>query len=295
MNKKIIITIVTILIFIIMFSFINQEKTEYGLIEITGEELLNTFLDENISITFALYNEKDAQAEDFIKDLKKVSAQARENIYYVNTHFVTTEFEQVIDAAISRQANILSYYVMQDGKMIVDNTYKGFNTMFKELNGKKYDTKIKETSREKKLEYLEEAKKHYKEGKIAYAFNYLSNAWTLPEAKKEYKNNPYYKLIASWEMADADIKSGTMEYTNFHFLKFNSSLYTATKEGKIEGFEKPSIGEYTLHDVLIKDNKVYIKNKKTNKYEPTYDIITIEEYKIVLKKGNTTMEFRYEY
>lgn len=295
MNKKVIIIIAIILSFIFIYSLFKQDKTEYGLIEITGEELLNTFLDENISITFALYNEKDVQAEDFINDLKKVSTQARENIFYVNTNFVTTEFDQVIEAAMSRQANILSYYVIQDGKTVVENTYKGLNTMLKDLNGKKYDTKIKETSREDKLKYLEEAKKYYEEGNIAYAYNYLSNAWNLPEAKQEYKNKPYYKLIASWEMADANIKAGTMKYTNFHFLKFNSTVYIATKEGKIEGFEKPTMGEYTNHEILIKDDKVYIKNKKTNKYEPTYDIITIEEYKIVLKQGNTTMEFRYEY
>ena len=294
MNKKIIIIFIFIF-FITGYFFIKNDDTEYGLIELTSEELLNAFLDENMSITFALYNEKDIQATDFYNDLKRVATQTKENIYYVNTHFITTEFEQVIDAALSRLATIQSYYVIQDGNLIVNNTYKGFNTLYKDLNGKKYDTKIKMTSREKKLEYLEKAKQYYKEGNIAYAYNYLSNAWNLPEAKEEYKNNPYYKLIGSWEMANANEKEKTMIYTNFHFLKFNSILYTATKEGKIEGFEKPGINEFTSHDIQIKNDKIYIKDKKTNKFEPIYDIITIEEYKITLQKDKEKLEFRYGY
>lgn len=295
MKKKTIIISSIILLLIIGFSIFNKNKTEYALIELTSEELLNTFLDEKVSITFALYNEKDIQAEDYYNDLKKVVAQARENIYYVNTNFITSEFEQVMDAAFGTDTTSQSYYVIQDGNLIINNTYQGFNTMYKELNGKKYNTEIVETSREKKLEYLEEAKKYYQEGNIATAYNYLANAWNIPEAKEEYKNNPYYKLIGSWEMANVHSDNEKMDYTNLVFLKFNSYLYTGTKTDKIDGFEKPPMNEYILEEIQIKNDKVYIKNKKTNKYEATYDIIKIEEYNITLQKGKKVMELRYGY
>ena len=171
MKKKTIIISSIILLLIIGFSIFNKNKTEYALIELTSEELLNTFLDEKVSITFALYNEKDIQAEDYYNDLKKVVAQAKENIYYVNTNFITSEFEQVMDAAFGTDTTSQSYYVIQDGNLIINNTYQGFNTMYKELNGKKYNTEIVETSREKKLEYLEKTKKYYQEGNIATAYS----------------------------------------------------------------------------------------------------------------------------
>ena len=121
------------------FIFIPKDKTEYKLTEITGSELISAFLEPEISITFALYNPKDTKAEVFLSDLEKVTKQAKENIYYVNTHFVTTEFEQIMETLISNQIDIQSYYVVQNGQLLLENTYSNFNTMYKDLNGKKYD------------------------------------------------------------------------------------------------------------------------------------------------------------
>ena len=47
--------------------------------------------------------------------------------------------------------------------------------------------------------------------------------------------------------------------------------------------------------IKVLEDKIYIKNKKNNKYEPIYDIISIGEYELTLQKGNKLLEFRYGY
>lgn len=294
MKKKLItILIITLVLITITIIILPKDKKEYHLIELTGTELVQTILQDNVSITFALYNDKDIQAGDFYEDLKKTVKQANENIYYVNTNFVTIEFDEIISSVTGAEVNKQSYFAIQDGKIVLQNTYSNFKTMFKELNGKKYETKLKEISKEEKLKKLGEAKEQYKEGNIAKAFNFLCEAWTLEEAKEEYNNNPFYKILGSWGSYEKVENEENTKYTNFYFMNYASELYIATKEDKIEGFEKPTIDEYKTYDILVKEDYVYIKNKK-NKYEKKYEIITISPYTLTLKDNDKRYNLQLE-
>lgn len=293
--KKRLITIFIILLALIIITIIilPKDKKEYHLIELTGTELVQTILQDNTSITFALYNDRDIQAEQFREDLEKTVKQAKENIYYVNTNFVSIEFDEIISSVTGAEVNKQSYFVIQNGKIVLQNTYSNFKKMFKDLNGKKYATKIKEISKEEKLKKLEEAKTQYKEGNIAKAFNTLCEAWSLKEAKEEYKNNPFYQILGSWESYEQVENKENTKYTNFYFMNYASELYIATKEDKIEGFEKPTVDEYKTYEVLVKDDYVYIKNKK-NKYEKKYEIIAISQYTLTLQDNDKRYNFQIE-
>ena len=294
MKKRLIISlIIALALIIITIIILPKDKKEYHLIELTGTELVQTILQDNTSITFALYNDRDMQAEQFREDLEKIVKQAKENIYYVNTNFVSIEFDEIISSVTGVEVDKQSYFVIQNGKIVLQNTYSNFKKMFKDLNGKKYTTKIKEISKEEKLKKLEEAKRQYKEGNIAKAFNDLCEAWTLKEAKEEYKNNPFYQILGSWESYEQVENKENTKYTNFYFMNYASELYIATKEDKIEGFEKPTVDEYKTYEVLIKDDYVYIKNKK-NKYEKKYEIIAISQYTLTLQDNDKRYNFQIE-
>ena len=284
--------IIALILIVITIIILPKDKKEYNLIELTGTELIQTILQDNISITFALYNDRDIQAKEFYEDLEKTARQAKENIYYINTNFVTIEFDEIVSALTGAEINKLSYFAMQNGKIILQNTYSDFKTMFKELNGKKYETQIKETPKEEKIKKLEEAKTQYKEGNIAKAFNFLCEAWNLEEAKIEYKDNPFYQILGSWESYEVVENKENTKYTNFYFMNYASELYIATKEDKIEGFEKPTVDEYKTYDILVKDNYIYVKNKN-NKYEKKYEILTIGPYELTLKDKNKRYNLQY--
>ena len=298
MKKKIIIATIILVAFLLacLFIYQNKDNDKYQLIELTGQELLQVFIDdEEASITFALYNERDVQAEDFYNDLEQVVTQAHQDIYYVNTSHVTFEFEEIINTLTGSTTDILSYYVIQDGKVLLSNTYSNFNTMYKELNGKKYDTKVEKMSKEEKLEYIDKAHEAYFEGDIASAHNYLSNAWDIKEAKDEWNNHPYYQIIGNWEQFEVQEDGKTTRYINFFFTTFASQMYTMDTVTEIEGFTAPSFDLYEAHDIQIKDNYIYIKNKKNDKYEKKYERITISKYAFQITDGKTTYKFQYGY
>ena len=298
MKKKIIIStlIIALSLLACLFIYQNKDNNKYGLIELTGQELLDVFIEkEDASITFALYNERDVQAKDFYNNLEKTSHQAHQNIYYVNTTHSTFEFQEIMNTLTKRDAQILSYYVIQDGKILLSNTYSNFNAMFKDLNGKKYNTKIEKMPKEEKLDYIEKAKKAYAEGDIALAHNYLSNSWDLEEAKLEWKANPYYNIIGNWEQFEVQKDGKNTRYVNVFFTTYASQMYMVDSIVAIEGFEPPSFDNYTGYDIQIKDNYIYTKNEKNNKYQKKYEIIKIGDYSLELSDGKNTYKFQYGY
>lgn len=298
MKKKIIICATILILFLIacLYIYQNKDNKDYTLIEITGQELLDVFVDdEEASITFALYNERDIQAEDFYKDLEKTSRQAHQNIYYVNTSHVTFEFEEIINTLTSRQPDILSYYVIKDGKILISKTYEGFNQLYKDLNGKKFDTKIPKTSKEKKLEYISQAQEAYKEGNIAGAHQLLAGAWDLQEAKDEWNNKPYYKLIGNWEHFEVQPDGKNTRYLNIFITTYTSHMYVADEVVEIEGFTEPELNKYKQYEIQIKDDWIYTKDPKTNKFKKKYEIIKSGMYSLELKDGETTYTFQYGY
>lgn len=289
------ILLLTITIIIIIFaSNSTKTKEEYKLIELTGNELTNTILSKkDISITFALYNDYDIQAQDFLEDLKTTTKQAGENIYYVNTSHASFEFSTIMESLISKPINILSYYVYQNGELVVANNYNNFKSMYKELNGKKYNTKIIETSKKEKEEAIKKANKLYEEGDISGAHNELSIAWNTKEAKNTYSQKPLYMLIGSWEIYEPDEELINTKYINFVFTNYYSSLFIAEDEGKIDGFKKPSYNKYEKYDINIKDNYIYTKKENETKYKKGYKIESISKYNLTLSNEKKVYKFQY--
>lgn len=299
MKKKLLILIPILFAVFISISIIiglKEEKIEYKLIELTGTELINTLLsDEKISITYAIYNDYDMSSTQYLEDLQKTARQAKENIYYVNTSHTTFEFTEIIGAITSLDTTALSYYVFQDGKLVLSNEYKNFKSLYKDLNGKKYNTIIKKTPKKEKLTAIEDAQELYNTGDIAAAYNKLSLAWDTKEAKEHYDNNPYYKILGNWEIFEPDDEMKNTNYINFVFLNYKSKLYAGSHIEKIEGFEKPSADKYTLYDFLIKEDYIYTKKDEDSKYKKAYKIKVIGKYKLVLieEKTNKTYSFQY--
>ena len=298
MKKKIIIAAVIIVVFLLtcLYIYQNKDNNKYGLVELTGQELLQVFIDkEDASITFALYNDRDVQAEEFYEDLETTARQAHQYIYYVNTTHTTFEFQEIMNTLTSRSSETLAYYVIQDGKILLSNTYKNFDTMYKDLNGKKYETKVEKMSKEEKLEYIDKARKSYDEGDIASAHNYLSNAWDLKEAKTEWQTHPYYNLIGNWEQFEVQPDGKNTRYVNLFFTSYASPMYFIDTTLPIENFQEPPFEEYKGYDIQIKDNHIYIKNEKNNKYQEKYEIISIGMYQLEISNGNDTYTFQYGY
>jgi hypothetical protein len=72
-------------------------------------------------------------------------------------------------------------------------------------------------------------------------------------------------------------------------------MYFIDKTLPIEGFQEPPLEEYKGYDVQIKDNHIYIKNEKNNKYQEKYEIISIGMYQLEISNGNDTYTFQYGY
>ena len=299
MKKKLLILIPIIILVIVLIAIIigtQKEKDEYKLIELTGLEFTNTILsDDKISITFALYNDYDMKSEDFLEDLKKTVRQTKENIYYINTSHTTFEFSEILSSITSTGVESLSYFVFQDGKLVLSNTYKSYNSLFKDLNGKKYDTKIITTSPEKKEESLKKAEELYNKGDIAGAYNSLSIAWNTKEAKEHYEERPYYKILGSWEIFEPDDEMINTKYINYVFLNYKSKLATASHEDKIDGFEKPLSSKYTVYDFEVKDDYIYTKKENETKYKKAYKVKSISKYKLKLISASNNKEYNFQY
>jgi hypothetical protein len=201
MKKKIIIAAVIIAVFLLtcLYIYQNKDNNKYGLVELTGQELLQVFIDkEDASITFALYNDRDVQAEEFYEDLETTARQAHQYIYYVNTTHTTFEFQEIMNTLTSRSSETLAYYVIQDGKILLSNTYKNFDTMYKDLNGKKYDTKVEKMSKEEKQKLLDEKlpyrdgktrRQRKKEQKADYKDDMLKRKERLDEMKRQFEED----------------------------------------------------------------------------------------------------------
>lgn len=297
MKKKIILAIIILITFIVacFTIYTTTDKEEYNLIEITGQEFINTVLEGKASLVIALYNERDVQAETFINDLEQTVKNAKQNIYYVNTSHSTVEFGEIMSSLTTTDASVLSYVIIENDELILNQPYKNYKKMFEDLNGHKYETTIKKTPKEEKLNSIKLAQEKYKNGDIAAAYIHLANAWDIKEAKEEYNNNKYYHILGSWEIHDLDETGTYTNYTNFYFVNNFSLLYIATKKAKFDGFEKPVVQDYEYYDIQIKDDYIYMKNKKNNKYEKKYEIISIDKYSLKLKDKNKEYNFQYGY
>lgn len=286
--KKIIKSFLVIIIALFMCSC---EKKEYKLIELTSNELLNHLLTENSSITFITYNADLDNNQEFVENVEKVCKRAKENIYYIDTNHISASDNLFLYEIMGDTIKNLRYYVYQNGQFIIQKDYSDYETMFKDLNGKKYKDGPNLTSEETKKTYIQNAKSAYEEGKISSAYDLLNMAWNLDEAKEFYNKNNYFNIIDEWESYEVKDDGQTLTYTKIMIYSFSDIMYIATKTAAIDGFEKPSVDEYKAYNYYIKDNYIYLKEDNSDKYKKTYSIDYLSDEYLTITKSNKTYKF----
>jgi len=229
--KKIVKVFLLLLITIGLCSCSN--KKEYKLVELTAEELVkNITSDEKKSFVFAIYNSQSSKGEEFLKNLQNVVNNAKLDIYYIDYyHMDSSSSGYFFDIGLEGY-NQNGYYAFIDGKMMINNVYTDFKTLYTSIKDFGYQTEITKISQEQKLKYLKEAQKLYEEGLIASSFDELNKAWDLKEAKEMFTNNKYYNILNSWE--NYEIKDEIMTYKSilfYHGVKYfyyiNKTIRTA--------------------------------------------------------------------
>ena len=284
-------------IFILIFltSIIcSCEKKEYKLIEITGEELVNNIMNEEKNFVFALYNEEENNATEFMSSLKNVVKNANINIYYMDFEHVNIEPAITLYSLETLALDKNSYYVKQNNGIVESAYYEDYSTMYKTLKTYAFTNKLDYISESEKKSELEEAKKLLKEGHVSKSYEKLGNAWTLEEAKTFYKENRIYEILDIWERYE--FKDKELNKIDYHILDFliNTNYYeTATKSGEYEKFDKTiNIDAYKKVYYYIKDNYIYT-SKDEKKYTKTYYVQYVNKYDLHLKDLKTNEVYKY--
>ncbi len=278
------------LLFFFIFLFIGCDKKEYGLIEITADQLTTCLVDSSCSITFAFYNEELGNAESFINDLERVAKETKENIYYVDSNHINLTSSLILYDGLNIDYTLSNYVVYQNGKEVIYGTYENYNDLKKDLNGKKYDTEIKEISKEE-IEYnLQKAREEYEKGFISKAISYLNNVWACEEAKEEYKNNSYYSLINEWEVYTM-VNEKDVLYTALLFSTMDNTIYIGTKKGEFKGFERPGYETYEKFYYYIKDDIIYTATSESGSYKKAYTILKIQKDQMLLTDADYNYNF----
>ena len=190
--KKITKLLVLIMIIPLLFSC-GKKDANYGLIEITGPELSNA-LENNDRIIYATINFETKQGENFKRDIERAAKELHLDIYYVDS--IRLDFW--VDEGLYVKTNIdtrKNYYYYNDNGDLQIYEYTDYKNTYDSLKDIKSDHISKTVSDKEKEEYLEKAKKAYKEGKITDSYYNLTSCWTLPEAKEFYNNSKYFKLM----------------------------------------------------------------------------------------------------
>lgn len=205
-----------LLLLLIIFMLCSCKEKKYELIEVTSNDLVTNLQDtKNKTFVFATLNSDLKDNNKFRSDLEKASKAIKSNIYFIDASKANFWDDETIYIMTNVDTSLLYYYVYNKKGVVVANPYKDYNDIVKNLQSytsQKMDIVL--TDKEKK-KHLELAKKEYAEGNISSAFNDLSYAWTLKEAKNFYNNCKYFKLLNEWEYA----------YLNHENLKFKSYVF----------------------------------------------------------------------
>lgn len=275
-----------IILFLILFiCACKDKKTEYKLIEITGEELVNNlYNNDNQKFIFALYNTDKKNADTFYQSLENIVNNINSDVYYVEYNHLDDESSFNLYTSDFGNFAENSYYLYDKGKITISSDFTDFAAMYKELKTITKTTSLNLVSAKTKEEYLKQADQLYNEGQISQAFNYLNKAWNTEEAKKTYQNNKYYKLINSWEAYKfLDDQHKKVEYYSFFFISNVNYFYQIIVEDNYQDFEKPNdLSKYEKKYYYIKDDIIYISNYDNGKYKETYQIESINEERLTL-------------
>ncbi len=292
--KKIISII--ILLFTCTLFLTSCEKKEGRLIELTSEELVANITKEALpNMVFAIWNSKRDNADEFMKSLKSVVNNANINIYYIDYQNISINQATMLFLLYDYNVSYNSYFVLENNDYVVEGDYSDFKTLYNALKNYSFKDEIEYVSKEKKLEYIENAKKLYNEGQIGQSKEFLNLAYTLDEAKEFHKNSSYYKLLEEWERFEFDKEDNN--YATYYAKQFptlRNYYFEVNKTGKFEGFEKPyDISDYSKVYYYIKDNHIYTSSSEKGKYKKTYEIVMFDDKNLELKDLKTKKVEKY--
>lgn len=284
-----------VIFFIIPIVLCSCNKKEYQLIQITGEELVQNLLYEEKNFVFAIVDESEPDAEQFLKDLEGVVQSANINIYYVDYLHISQSAAFELFTSYSTDFTTNGFHAVHNKSLVVSNEYIDFKTTYSILKDKAYTDELVRIDESKKKEAIKEAQELYKENKISEAHEKLCEAWDLKEAQEEYNNNKYYYLINAWERTE--YTTDTPEKTNYTSIIFNSGVnyYVVQKVSELsENFEKlDSIDDYETVYYRIKDDIIYTSNREKGYYEETYQINDISDKYLQITDMKTNKKMTY--
>ena len=264
-------------VLIILLLFLTScEKKEYGLIEL---EFVNSFYSEdgkgNLSVTFAVISYQNDNTEQFLEDLDKVARRSKELIYYIDFDHIDFMSSMFLENFFSQDN---CYHVFQNNVHLVSSVYSDYDTLYKELNGKRYYPRIVKLSQEYINEQMEIAKKNYEEGYLSSSIAALYNIWSSKEAKDFYNSHDDYKLIHYWGGYIPTDDSKKLHYFGFEVGFFYDTFVVYEAEGDISGFEVPTEGIF--YDYYYKDGYFYLAETDSGNYKKAYKIQSVDDDRI---------------
>lgn len=284
-----------IIFFLLPIVLCSCNKKEYQLIQITGDELVQNLLYEEKNFVFAIVDESEPDAEQFLSDLEAVVKNANINIYYVDYLHISQSAAFELFTSYSTDFTTNGFHAVHNKSLVVSNEYIDFKTTYSLLKDKAYTDELVRIDESKKKESIKEAQELYKENKISEAHEKLCDAWDLKEAQDEHSNNKYYNLINAWERTE--YTTDNPEKTNYTSIIFNSGVnyYILQKVSALSTeFEKPdSINDYETVYYRIKDDIIYTSNREKGYYEETYKINDISDKYLQITDIKTNKKMTY--
>ena len=273
--KKIICTIIIILLIPLILCSCGNKN--YYVLEITGEELHNAFMNHK-NFNLAIINTQTKKGQEELKNIKDISKKAKINIYYIENNHVDLGSQILINTLFDNYLLDNSYLIYQNGKIELNQIYTTYENMYEDLKDSSFLDKIAKVDNGKKEKNINTAQKLLRENKISESLDYLYKSWDLDEAKEYYKNNEIYGLINNWE-----IKTRTLEvpeithYKNIVFSLGEETYYAKEIKEKSDKFKMPtSILDYDILYYEIKDDIIYTCKEKDGKYKKTFQIKKID-------------------
>ena len=270
------------LILVITLSFLIfgcKNKEGYQLIELTGKELVSA-IDKNEQIIYATINLNTKEGQNFKRDLERIAKEHHTDIYYVDSSRMNFWNDEAlyIQTGIDTRKN----YYYYTGKESFALEYTNYQDLDKNIEGHKSNNITTIESDSTKKEYLSEAKKYYEEGNLTESYTYLTNSWTLKEAKDYYNNSKYFKILNEWEYRSQNNKDITIK--KITIFDVSPLLFYYEYNGKISEYTEPKARDYKDNNYIIKDDIIYIEENE--EYIPKYKIISLKDDEMILEEDN---------
>lgn len=291
--KKLLNTLLLLVLCLTLASCGN--KNEYGLVEMSSKDLQTQLMQEKApDFIFAMINSNNSNNDEFVNSLQRVTEKLHLTIYYVDYNHMDSDssFYLLDDVGISFSTS--SYHVIENNEFIISEDYTNYSDLYNSLKTIGFRTKLELTSNDKLKDYIPKAKEEYNNGNIGIAYNYLSLAWPLDEAKELYNSNNYYNLINNWEVYKfKDISLKEVTYINIVFIHDAKYYLQAVKSGEYENFTKPdSILDYERVYYYVKDDIIYTSLDDED-YKETYKINILTDKNFNIIDLNTNEEYEY--